>query len=144
MQKYKNVIFDFDSTLVSIEGLDELAKHHGLKAEVEKITSLGMAGGLSFGKSLRLRWELLKPTVNDIDLLVTKYQNSLLPEAKKLVESFTTANINVYIVSGGIKETILPVAKSLGIDKEHVFAVCTTSKSGQLMRDSFSLVFSKL
>lgn len=139
MGKFQNIIFDFDSTLVSVEGLDEIAKNRGLEKEVERITNSGMSGNLPFSKSLRLRWNLIKPQQGDIAFLVQKYQHSLLPEINELLEKLKDKK--VYIVTGGVKEAIHPVTRQLGVPDENVFAVCTrVDNEGNLILDERCLM----
>lgn len=126
MAKYKNIIFDFDSTLVSIEGLDEIARRRGQIEKIKQITNSGMNGNLSFNKSLKTRFEIISPNLKDIELLIKDYQNSLIPGAADLIKKLQKNGLNVFVSTGGIKAAVLPVCKKLGIKDENVFAVCTT------------------
>ncbi len=123
---YKNIIFDFDSTLVSIEGLDELAKNHNKFDEIAKITNSGMNGDLSFNSSLKTRFALLAPSLKDLEFLTEAYKKSIVSGAKEVISEFQNQGSNVFILTGGLKEAILPVTKLLGVKKENVFAVCTS------------------
>lgn len=142
MEKFANIIFDFDSTLVAIEGLDVLAKRKGILKDVEKVTSLGMNGRMPFSKSLRLRWKIIQPNVNDIKFLIKAYQKALVKDAKKMMEKFNSKKINIYVVTGGIKEAVVPVVKKLGIPETNVFAVCTQTQGGILNLDEKCLMAS--
>ena len=57
--KYQNIIFDCDSTLTKIEGLDFIAQRHGLKDQVAAITTRAMNDEITFEKALKLRLELI-------------------------------------------------------------------------------------
>ena len=119
----KCAIFDFDSTLVSIETLDFLigktAKEN--QQEVEKITNMAMSGKLTFADSLRLRFEEIKLEKSDIDSLKNEICNYItdgfISGIKQLKSEF-----DIYIISGGFLEIINPVAEKLGIAKENCFA----------------------
>lgn len=126
MGKFKNVIFDFDSTLVKIEGLDEIARRQGKLASIEQITKAGMDGNLSFNKSLQTRFDLLAPSISDINLLIEDYRKSLVTGAAETVATLQKNGVTVFISTGGIKAAVLPIAIELGIKQEHVFAVCTS------------------
>ena len=125
MGKFKNIVFDFDSTLVKIEGLDEIARCQGKLADIEQITNAGMDGALPFSKSLRTRFDQLAPNIKDIDFLIDAYERALVPGAAEVIAKFQENGANIFISTGGIKAAVLPVAKDLGIKQEHVFAVCT-------------------
>ncbi len=119
----KCAIFDFDSTLISIETLDFLigksAKEN--KSEVEKITHMAMSGKLTFADSLRLRFADIKLEKSDIDALKNEICNYL-------TEGFVTginqleSEFDIYIISGGFLEIIAPVAEKLGISPKNCFA----------------------
>lgn len=140
MAKFTNIIFDFDSTLVTIEGLDVLAKRKGILEEVEQITNSGMNGRMPFSRSLRLRWEIIQPNVNDIKFLVKAYQKAIVQDAKKIIEKFISKKVNVFVATGGIKEAVIPVVKKIGVPESNVFAVCTKAHGGVLNLDEKCLM----
>src|SRR3989344_2986107 len=115
MGKFKNIVFDFDSTLVKIEGLDEIARCQGKLADIEQITNAGMDGALPFSKSLRTRFDQLAPNIKDIDFLIDAYERALVPGAAEVIAKFQENGANIFISTGGIKAAVLPVAKDLGI-----------------------------
>ncbi len=116
-------IFDFDSTLVSIETLDFLIANSAKeqKEEIEKITNLAMGGKLSFADSLRLRFAAIKLMRSDIDGLKNSICNYITPG---FVEAMKQLNkrAEIYIISGGFLEIIYPVADKLEIPKANCFA----------------------
>ena len=126
----RKFVFDFDSTLTSVEGLDLLAeislKNNPDKEEVvrqiQEITDLGIDGDISFTDSLSRRIALLKANKSQlkelIDLLKTKLSVSV--EANK--EFFNKHQDQIYVISCGFKEFIDPVVASIGITSDRVFA----------------------
>jgi D-3-phosphoglycerate dehydrogenase len=123
-------VLDFDSTLVSCESLDELArlslKHHedqhDIMQELEHITHRGMAGELAFDESLAARLQLFAATRAEIHTL-TSYLISHISPSALASRSWVHAHRNhLYIVSGGFEEYIIPIAEQLGILADHVFA----------------------
>lgn len=123
-----NLIIDFDSTFVSIEALDALseislkddpAKDIVLK-EIKNITNLGMEGKIDFPTSLQKRLALFKPGKNDIEKLILLLKRNITPSVKRNKEFFKKYKNNIYIVSGGFIEYILPVVSEYGIEKNHV------------------------
>jgi phosphoserine phosphatase len=60
MSEFKLVAMDMDSTLITIECIDEIADMQGLKAQVSEITEAAMRGELDFSESLKRRVALLE------------------------------------------------------------------------------------
>lgn len=125
MAKFKNVIFDFDSTLVTVEGLDEIARRNGKLAEINHITARSMDGEIPFSASLKKRFELLSPTLDDVIYLVEVYKKSYTKGALDLIENLKLSGCNIFVSTGGIKAAVIPAAMKLGINPDNVFAVCT-------------------
>jgi D-3-phosphoglycerate dehydrogenase len=123
-------ILDFDSTLVSVESLDELARislegqpDKELKlAQLHAITNQGMNGGLPFDESLKRRLELFQANRSHVAQLVQLLTDAITDSALELEDWFEENIDNIYIVSGGFADYIIPVAKELGIPASHVFA----------------------
>jgi D-3-phosphoglycerate dehydrogenase len=121
------LIFDFDSTLIQAESLDELASiaHPNdteKTAEIARITDLAMNGEIDFFQALSQRLAILKLNQRHLDtfklLVLDKISKSVL-----MHKTSFEANANrIYIVSGGFNELIFPVSDFLGIARNHVFA----------------------
>ncbi|MFC3810657.1 phosphoglycerate dehydrogenase [Lacihabitans lacunae] len=137
----KIFVIDFDSTVTQVEGLDELAaialKGQADGAEVVKkikaLTDAGMSGEISFSEALKSRIELLKANKSHIEILIdflkTKISDSFLRNKSFLKEY----NADIYIVSSGFKEFILPITQSLGLKDENVYAnTFTFDKEGNI------------
>jgi D-3-phosphoglycerate dehydrogenase len=124
------IIIDFDSTFTKVEGLDELAaialnghpERDSIVQQITDLTNKGMNGEMSFAQGLRERISLLKANISHIDELVaflkTKVSDSFLRNKQFLTENTD----QIFIVSSGFKEFIVPVATGLGIRADHVFA----------------------
>lgn len=130
MQYY---IIDFDSTFVSVEALDELAKkaladlpdkteRQRRIDEIESITRQGMEGTIGFGDSLARRLEAFKPHQSHIDALIRQLKRSITPSFKRNKAFFKQHANEIYIISGGFAEYIVPVVASFGIEEDHVLA----------------------
>jgi D-3-phosphoglycerate dehydrogenase len=123
-------IFDFDSTLVSVESLDELARlslhDHPEKetklAKLHALTNQGMSGGLSFDESLRRRLELFSANRSHVRQVTSLLKDAITDSALELEDWFEENADNIYIVSGGFADYIVPVAEELGISASHVYA----------------------
>lgn len=132
-------IFDFDKTLVSVEGLDLLAEislsHSPQRERIVKliiqITEQGMKGTLSFEESLKRRFSLINPTMRDLCEARDKITKCISPSIRRNKSFFQLNKERIYIVSGGFKEFIVPVAKELGLREDHIYAnTMTTNAKG--------------
>ncbi|MES2023771.1 MAG: HAD-IB family phosphatase [Patescibacteria group bacterium] len=128
--KYKSIIFDFDSTIVCVESLDFLAdlslKNNPNKKQIiwkiKDITNSGMNGEISFDESLAKRMALMAPTRDQV-LEAGKQITKFITKSFLDNEDFFNTNAeNIYVVSGGFEEMILPTIKKLGIPAGNVFA----------------------
>lgn len=121
--KNKCAIFDFDSTLVSIETLDFLISKTAKdqKEEIEKITNLAMSGKMTFADSLRTRFANINLTKSEIEKLKSQICNYI---TKGFVEGLNDikSEFDFYIISGGFLEIIYPAADQLGISRQNCFA----------------------
>lgn len=123
------VIIDFDSTLIQTEGLDELTRSIANKTNnldllptIEKITQAGMNGDISFAESLAQRMSKITVTKQDIDTIQNQLLHQITPSISRNIAFFKQHANQIYIVSGGFRDYILPVAEMLGIPEQHIFA----------------------
>ena len=117
LSDYKLIAFDMDSTLITIECIDEIADIAGKKSEVSAITEAAMRGEITdYKDSLRQRMALLKgvPMADIERVLQERLQFS--PGAKTLVDAAHTAGLKVLLVSGGFTYFANHVKAQLGID----------------------------
>lgn len=117
-----NVIFNCDSTLVSFEGPDELARKKGIKG-VEELTERAMSGGESFAQIFKQRFELLSPTLEDIHWLGEQYIARIIPDAPSVIRQIQQDGHYVFIVSASYRPAILQLARYLGIPSLNICAV---------------------
>ena len=122
--KFKNIIFDVDSTLTKIEGLDEIARRKGMLSRVREITAAGMNGDLPYRVSFQKRWlEIVRPNERDLEWLGEQYIKNLVEDAFKVVIELMSMGLNVFILSHVPEVSINILARSLGLPPENVFAV---------------------
>ncbi len=120
---YTTFVFDCDSTLSKIEGIDELARMNGVFDEVAEMTNQAMnAFSLSTGIYAK-RLELTKPTEQQIQEVGQLYIQEITKGAKEVIEILLKEGKEVFILSGGLLEAIYPLSDFLGIKRENVFAV---------------------
>ena len=110
------IISDMDSTLITIECVDEIAAGVGLKDEVAAITEQSMRGELDFEQSLRKRVALLAGL--DERVLEEVYENvlQLSPGAEFLLEECKRNDVKFMLVSGGFTFFTERLQRRLGLD----------------------------
>ena len=116
------VCFDFDSTLIDRESLDEiLARRLGADEEaaarVREITDRGMDGAFGFRESMERRLAIAKPDRAMVTAFGEEAVAYLTPGLAELIAGLAA---EVWIVSGGLEEALLPVARHLGVPAERV------------------------
>ncbi len=101
LSDFKLLTMDMDSTLITIECIDEIADMQGLKSQVSAITEEAMRGELDFNESLLRRVALLKGL--DASALQRVYDErlQLSPGAEKMLAAIQAAGIKTLLVSGG-------------------------------------------
>lgn len=115
--------FDWDGTLVSIEGIDALAAMNGVAEKVHAITERCMATtGLTLA-DYRERLFYVQPTKSQLDALVELYRVSITPGANEVIQVLHKLKKKVYIISAGIKSVIVKLAPNMGIKPDRVLAV---------------------
>ncbi len=113
--KFDRVVFDCDSTLSAIEGVNELAAMNGVLGEVAEMTTRAMCGEVPFEQVFARRLELIRPTARQMAALGALYTSTLVEDAVAVVSALTFIGIDVHLISGGYREALLPVARKLGL-----------------------------
>ena len=121
MPIFRTVIFDCDSTLSAIEGIDELAVD--CREEVAHLTDAAMRGEIPLEQVYGRRLALVRPTRAAVEALAREYVARLVPDARETVAALLAAGVEVRIVSGGLLPAVLAVARALGVPESHVSAV---------------------
>jgi phosphoserine phosphatase len=116
------VCFDVDSTVCTNEAIDDLAKYLNVGEQVEKLTLEAMGGNMTFREALRLRLNIIKPPRKIIDEFNKTQKHFLTPKIEDLINVLHRNNIPVYLVSGGFRLIINPVADTLNIPRTNVYA----------------------
>ena len=117
------ICFDCDSTLSKIEGIDELAGRVGLGEEMSKLTDAAMNGEVPLEAVYEQRLSLIRPDQGSIDWLAGLYIEQIVDGVKEVFETLIVLDKELHIISGGIRQAILPLAKSLGLPETQVHAV---------------------
>jgi len=113
----KLVIFDCDSTLSAIEGIDELARARGPQVftEVEAMTTAAMEGKIPVEDVFSRRLAIIRPRRADVAAVGRLYVEKVEPTALAAVTQLKAAGWTPLILSGGFRQIIEPLAAHLGI-----------------------------
>jgi phosphoserine phosphatase len=122
---FASVILDVDSTLCGLEGIDWLAERRGsgIGTQVTALTDRAMRGEIPLDAVYGERLALVHPSRDDVVALADAYAASLAPQAAYAILRLRAAGKRIVLVSGGLREAILPVATRLGIPERDVRAV---------------------
>ncbi|HUP61449.1 MAG TPA: HAD-IB family phosphatase [Thermoanaerobaculia bacterium] len=118
--KYRFVFFDVDSTLVTIEGISDLA---GENPEIERLTDAAMNGDMPVEDVYARRLEIVRPSRADIDALAERYLASLVDGVEETIATLQIAGADVHLVTGGVEQAIVPLARRLNIPPRALHAV---------------------
>jgi phosphoserine phosphatase len=123
--RFNSVVLDVDSTLSGVEGIDWLASLRGAKVEAwsGSLTARAMEGVIPIEAVYRERMGVVKPTLSEIQELSAVYIDRVAAGAREALAELREHNVELVMVSGGLREAILPLAKELGIREELVHAV---------------------
>lgn len=115
----KLILFDCDSTLSAIEGIDELARVRGPKvfAEVEAMTTAAMEGKIAVEDVFARRLAIIQPRREDVATVGRQYVERVEPTARATIGRLKVAGWTPVILSGGFRQIIEPLATYLGITR---------------------------
>ncbi len=113
------IVSDMDSTLITIECVDEIAAGVGLKAQVAEITEQAMRGELDFEQSLRRRVALLEGLDEQVLQQVYEQILQLSPGAGYLLAECKKHGVAFLLVSGGFTFFTERLQQRLGFEYQH-------------------------
>jgi phosphoserine phosphatase len=118
-------VFDVDSTLSGIEGIDWLAARRGpeVRAWSAALTERAMSGEIPIEAVYGERMQAVKPSRVEIEELGRIYIDRMVRGARELFTDLQEHGIEIVMVSGGLRESIAPLAAELGVGLGHVHAV---------------------
>ena len=119
--RYGSVIFDCDSTLSAIEGIEELAHAH--REEIARLTAAAMRGEIPLEDVYGRRLELVRPTREQVDALGDRYVRTLVTDARETIAALLGEGVEVRVMSGGIRQAVVTLALALGLTERAVAAV---------------------
>jgi phosphoserine phosphatase len=110
------LIADMDSTMITVECIDELADYAGLKPQIAAITEAAMRGELDFAAALDARVALLKGLEASAIDRCRAERVTLMPGARTLVRTMRARGAGTVLVSGGFTAFAEPVSAEIGFD----------------------------
>ena len=134
---FRLLVMDMDSTLITIETIDELADMQGLKREVADITAQAMRGEIEYNESLRRRVALLRGLDESALDRVYDERLRLSPGAEKLLTAARGAGLKTLLVSGGFTRITDRLKPRLGLDytRSNTLAAADGKLTGAVVGD---------
>lgn len=121
MSGFASIVFDCDSTLVAVEGIDELAGP--FRAEIQALTDAAMEGDVPLEEVYGRRLDIIRPTRAQVAAVGREYVRTLVPDARETVAALRWLGKAVRIVSGGLLPAVRTVGAELGLAQDDVAAV---------------------
>jgi phosphoserine phosphatase len=118
---FRSIIFDCDSTLSAIEGIDELAGSR--LGEIRALTDAAMAGAVPLEEVYGYRLDIVQPTRARVEALGQQYIACLVEDARETIAALLWLGKSVRVISGGLRPPVVTVATALGLGPDDVAAV---------------------
>lgn len=122
---FRSIYFDCDSTLTSIEGVDEICSRLSIadSVSVRELTERAMNGELPLAEVYQTRLALIAPTATQLAEVGALYVERVLPHTRTLIAALHDLDKIVGIVSGGLLPAVAILARHLGVPPVNVHAV---------------------
>ncbi len=135
LERVRLVAMDMDSTLITIECIDEIADLQGIKPEVAAITASAMRGEIDFRESLQRRVTLLAGLPVDALQRVYDERLRLSPGAERMLAGFAAAGAKSLLVSGGFTFFTDRLKSRVGLDYtlSNVLEIASGKLTGRLV-----------
>lgn len=139
LSDFRLLALDMDSTLITVECIDELADFAGVKGKVRTITEAAMKGEIDFAESLKRRVALLEGLPVEALQQVYDERVDLSPGAETLIARCKELGIKTLLVSGGFDFFVERLQERLGIDytRSNTLEVRDGKLTGQVLGEVF-------
>ena len=111
------LVADMDSTMITVECIDELADYAGIKPQIAAVTEAAMRGELDFESALDARVALLKGLDEGVIARCLAERVTIMPGAVALIHTMKARGARTILVSGGFTRFAEPVAEMIGFDR---------------------------
>ena len=134
-------VIDFDSTFIKSETFDLLGNYsladqpdaEDKLKKIHQITDEAMEGKMDFSESLSSRIALLNASKQHFKPLIEEIRGDISPSFSRNRNFFINYSDQIYIISNGFREIIVPVVRDFGIPEKNVFAnTFTYSSDGKI------------
>ena len=129
--RFRGIIFDFDSTLVAAEGIEMLveagleelapAQREEKIQRLKQITQEAMSGQIPFARALQERLQLARVIRRQVQQVAEKVLQRINPKVQETILALQKDKREVFVFSGGFAELVLPVTRKLGIPDERAY-----------------------
>jgi len=125
MPAFSSVVLDVDSTISGVEGIEWLASRRSpeIASEVSRLTTQATEGEISLESVYARRLERILPTESEVTELAHFYERRLAPRAAEVITELRESGIRLVVVSGGIRQAVVPLGLRLGFTPAEIFAV---------------------
>ena len=117
------IFFDCDSTLSTIEGVDELARLKGKEGRVGLLTNKAMDGELDLADVYGKRLRAIKPTRAQLKAVEERYWETTVEDAPAVIAALQALGLRVFIISGGLIDAVKGFGRRLGVEPARIRAV---------------------
>jgi len=111
------LVADMDSTMITVECIDELADYAGIKPQIAAVTEAAMRGELDFEAALDARVALLEGLDEGVIATCLAERVKIMPGAVSLIRTMKARGATTILVSGGFTRFAEPVAQTIGFDR---------------------------
>jgi phosphoserine phosphatase len=126
LEEINSFIFDFDSTLVTVETFDDMIKNstrdEKIRRQIDEITDRAMNGELDFHESITSRFRAAKLTKKHFDDAAQSICKHITPGIEDAINFLCKKKQKIFILSAGFIRVVLPVADKFNIPRENCFA----------------------
>ena len=120
---YDLIFFDCDSTLSTIEGIDELARFKGKAWRVAVLTDKAMNGDLDLSEVYGKRLRAIRPTRAQLKAIEDRYWETIVPDTREVLNALRFLGKTIFIISGGLAEPVRGFGARLGVPAQNIRAV---------------------
>jgi phosphoserine phosphatase len=123
--RFASVVLDVDSTLTAVEGIEWLGARRSpeVSRQVSEMTHQAMTGVTPLQDVYAARLALVRPGRDEIAALADAYRQGTMPGAAAAIAGLRAAGVGICVISGGIREAVVPFAAALGVGQDEVHAV---------------------
>lgn len=125
MPTFASVVLDVDSTVSGVEGIEWLAGRRTSEtaSTVARLTQQATEGEITLESVYAERLKAILPTESELVELARFYERRLAPRADEVITELRENGIRLVLVSGGIRQAVLPLGLRLGFTPLEIFAV---------------------